>query len=62
MGQSVRIDGNPYRVIGRARLSPVSRACYGKYRFTLRRMTDGTLWSAFGTRISPMSELVRQDI
>lgn len=62
MEQSVRIDGNPYRVVGRMRLSPVSRACYGKYRFTLRRLTDGTLWSAFGTRIGPGSELVRQNI
>ncbi|WP_280437752.1 hypothetical protein [Nocardia carnea] len=61
MEQNVRIDGDPYRVIGRARLAPVSRACYGKYRFTLRRMTDGTLWTTFGTRISPASELVRQD-
>ncbi|NKY36818.1 hypothetical protein HGA13_27665 [Nocardia speluncae] len=60
MKQNVRINGNPYRVVGRLPLSPVSRACYGKYRFTLRRTTDGTLWSAFGTRISPVSELVRQ--
>ncbi|RDI52688.1 hypothetical protein [Nocardia mexicana] len=59
MYQTVRIDGHPYQVLGSARLSLMSRACYGKYRFTLRRVSDGSLWTAFGAWVTPASELVR---
>ncbi|WP_328395697.1 hypothetical protein [Nocardia sp. NBC_00416] len=59
MKQTVRIDGDPYRVVERTRLSAVSRACYGKYRFILRRVTDDSLWMAFDSRITPVSELLR---
>lgn len=58
MNPTVRIDGHPYRVVGRTRLAAVSRASYGKYRFVLRRLTDGSLWTAFDSRVSPASELV----
>ncbi|WP_280384208.1 hypothetical protein [Nocardia wallacei] len=59
MNQTVRIDGHPYQVVGSAPLSLMSRACYGKYRFTLRRLSDGSLWTAFGTWVTPASELVK---
>ncbi|MEU1986166.1 hypothetical protein [Nocardia sp. NPDC019395] len=59
MYRTVHIDGHRYQVIGRIRLSAVSRACYGKYRFTLRRTTDGTLWTAYDHRVTGASELLR---
>ncbi|GAA5064458.1 hypothetical protein [Nocardia callitridis] len=59
MDQTVRIGGQPYRVIGKARLAVASRACYGKHRFTLQRVSDGSLWTAFGARLSPASQMLK---
>ncbi len=59
MNQMVHIGGHPYRVVGKARLAAVSRACYGRYRFTLQRLSDGSLWTAFGTHVDPASELLK---
>ncbi|MBF6175359.1 hypothetical protein [Nocardia blacklockiae] len=59
MYQTVRIGRQPYRVVGKAPLSTMSRACYGKHRFTLQRVSDGSLWQAFGARLTPGAELLR---
>lgn len=59
MGRTVRIGGQPYRVVGKTPLAAVSRAGYGKYRYVLRRVTDGSLWMAFGTRVTAASELLQ---
>ncbi|MEU4316495.1 hypothetical protein [Nocardia sp. NPDC024068] len=61
MDRTVRIGGDRYRVVGKAPLSAVSRACYGKFRFELRRVADGSAWTVFGTRVTPASELLRGD-
>ncbi len=60
MNRTVRIGGQLYRLIGTCRLSALSRASYGKYRFTVQRVSDGSLWEAFGVRLTPGSELVRR--
>ena len=60
MNQTVHIGGHPYRVVGKAPLAAVSRACYGRYRFTLQRISDGSLWQSFGVRVNPASELLRR--
>ncbi len=60
MGSTVRIGGQLYRLIGKSRLSVLSRACYGKHQFTVQRVCDGSLWEAFGARLTPGSELVRR--
>ncbi|MCX0275668.1 hypothetical protein NLM24_34335 [Nocardia zapadnayensis] len=57
MNPTVRIDGYPHRVVGKTRLTTASRACYGKYRFVLRRLTDGSLWTVFDSRVTSASEL-----
>ncbi|WP_459546581.1 hypothetical protein [Nocardia sp. X0981] len=59
MGPMVCIGGEPYRVIGRTPLAAVSRAGYGKYRYVLRRVRDGSLWVAFAKRVTAASELVK---
>lgn len=59
MGRMVRIGGEPYRVVGRTPLAAISRAGYGKYRYVLRRVTDGSLWVAFENRVTAASELVK---
>jgi hypothetical protein len=59
MNPTVRIDGDPYRVVGKTRLTTASRACYGKYRFVLRRLTDGSLWTVFDSRVTSASELMK---
>ncbi|MGW3277194.1 hypothetical protein [Nocardia rhamnosiphila] len=59
MNPTVRIDGYPYRVVGKTRLTTASRACYGKYRFVLRRLTDGSLWTVFDSRVTAASELMK---
>ncbi|WP_157107072.1 hypothetical protein [Nocardia grenadensis] len=59
MSSTVRIDGYPYRVVGKTRLTTASRACYGKYRFVLRRLTDGSLWTVFDSRVTSASELMK---
>ncbi|MEU1520593.1 hypothetical protein ACH474_09165 [Nocardia rhamnosiphila] len=59
MNPTVRIDGYPYRVVGKTRLTTASRACYGKYRFVLRRLTDGSLWTVFDSRVTSASELMK---
>jgi hypothetical protein len=59
MNPTVHIDGYPYRVVGKTRLTTASRACYGKYRFVLRRLTDGSLWTVFDSRVTSASELMK---
>lgn len=59
MNPTVHIDGHPYRVVGKTRLTTASRACYGKYRFVLRRLTDGSLWTVFDSRVTSASELMK---
>lgn len=59
MNPTVRIDGHSYRVVGKTRLTTASRACYGKYRFVLRRLTDGSLWTVFDSRVTSASELMK---
>ncbi|MEV3959375.1 hypothetical protein AB0M34_00505 [Nocardia sp. NPDC050193] len=59
MNPTVRIDGYSYRVVGKTRLTTASRACYGKYRFVLRRLTDESLWTVFDSRVTPASELMK---
>ncbi|MGV9633627.1 hypothetical protein ACWDO0_05570 [Nocardia rhamnosiphila] len=59
MNPTVRIDGYPYRVVGKTRLTTASRACYGKYRFVLRRLTDGSLWTVFDSQVTAASELMK---
>lgn len=58
MDHTVRIGRHPYRIVGKAPLSTMSRACYGKHRYTLQRVPDGSLWLAFGARLTAASELV----
>ena len=60
MDRTVRIGGQLYLLIDTSRLSVLSRACYGKHRFTVRRVSDGSLWQAFGARLTPGSELVKR--
>ncbi|MBB5915621.1 hypothetical protein BJY24_004533 [Nocardia transvalensis] len=59
MDHTLRIGQHPYLLVGKAPLSTVSRACYGKNRYTLQRVSDGSLWQAFGYRLTAASEVVR---
>ncbi|WP_227980363.1 hypothetical protein [Nocardia spumae] len=58
MDSTLRIGGHLYRLVAKSRLAPVSRACYGKHRYTLERVADGSVWEAYGARLTPGSELL----
>lgn len=62
MDQTLHIGGHQYRLIGAAPLSSTTRACYGKRRYTLERVADGSLWESFGARLTPAAQLVRRGI
>lgn len=53
----ITIRGERYVIIAQQSTSDSGSKFFGRYRFTLSRPSDGTMWSAYGKRVMHNSRL-----
>ena len=57
VGQDVTVRGERYRITGIRHCGSSGAKFFGKFHFTLRRASDGAMFSAFGKAVAHNSRL-----
>ncbi|MEV0759545.1 hypothetical protein [Nocardia sp. NPDC050435] len=57
MNDVVVVNGERYQEVSRRSTSDSGAKFYGRFVFTLKKLNDGSLWTAYGKRVSHNSRL-----
>lgn len=60
IGDTVSVRGDQYRVTNIKNCASSGPKFFGKFRFTLVKISDGTMWGAFGKTVTGNSKLTEQ--
>lgn len=61
VGDTVTVNGDRYRITAKRNASDCGTKFFGRYRFTLTRLSDSTVWSALGKRVAHNSRLTAKE-
>lgn len=61
VGTVVTVGGERYRITDKRNTGDCGTKFYGRYRFTLTRLSDSTVWAALGKRIAHNSRLTAKE-